>query len=276
MSDVPNKNGNFNPVHEAHSIEQVLFIVQFERPLTDEELSKAREIASVFKTIDELPAISELQSLTINMGMSAPVPIQNGFMLYKTGIDGTVEKELRIERNSVTFRTMHYSRWINIWSEAKKYFEPMLPLFSSENRIAGVSLNCLDKFVWSGDKKNFRAEALLSSSSKYLCPYLFENEDLWHNHTGAFIRVNDQTKRLININIDSLDEIQGGSPRRVVVIATVITDLLNQLGYKSFDLSAENAIAEIESKFQELHTYGNMVFGDLINRDISKRIALID
>jgi len=276
MSDVPNQNGNFNPAHEAHSIEQVLFVVQFGRPLTDEELLKVRQSTSVFKVSKELPATTELQGFTINMGMGAPMPVQNGFMLYRTGPDGTVEKELRIERNSVTFRTTHYSRWENIWNEAKKYFEPIIPLFSTNNKATGISLNVFDKFIWSGAIEKCSAEALLSRESKYLCPYLFENKDLWHSHTGAFIRVDDQTKRLININIDSLDEIQGNNPCRVVVIATVLTDLLNQPGYTPYDLEEINSMAEIESKFQELHIYGNGVFGNIINYDISKRIALID
>lgn len=275
MSDTSDQKGYFNPLHEAHSIEQVLFTVQVERPLTDEALSKARQIAAVFKTTSELPAIRELQGFTINLGVGAPMPIHNGFMLYRTGPDGAPEKELRVERNSITFRTMSYSRWANIWDEAKKYLAPVIPIFLDSNRVTGISLNIFDKFIWHGNKETCRAEYLLSSESKYICHHIFESEDLWHSHTGSFIKINDQTKRLININIDSLDESQDNDSNRIIMIATVLSDLLNQPGYQTFELDQINAVEEIQSKFHELHKFANDSFKNIINTEIGKRIALI-
>jgi uncharacterized protein (TIGR04255 family) len=277
MTDVLNQNNRFNPIHEAHAIEQVLFMVQVERPLNDDELTKVRQAALKFKTNDELPAITELQGFTISIGGGSPAPIPNGFMLYKTWTDGTVEKELRVERNSVTFRTLHYTRWIDEWGQAKKYFESIIPLFSENNRITGISLNYIDKFVWPGKIEECNANYLLRPNSNYLCPHIFNAQDLWHSHTGAFIRVDNRTKRLLNVNADFLDENQpDGSIRRIVVIATVLTDMLNQLGFEPFNLSGSNVMMEIEAKLNQLHIFSKEVFSNILNEEMSKRIALID
>lgn len=276
MSDVLSQNNCFNPIHEAHAIEQVLFVVQVDRPLNDDELTKVRQVALRFKTKDELPAITELQGFTFGIGVGSPSPIQNGFMLYRTWSDGTVEKELRVERNSITFRTLHYSRWANQKEEAKKYFEAIIPLFSENNRITGISLNYIDKFVWSGDLENCHANFLLRPESDYVCPHIFNAKDLWHSHTGAFIRVDNKTKRLLNVNADFLDENQPDGPRRIVIIATVLTDMLNQPGYEPFDMSKANVMMEIEAKLHQLHIFGKEVFSNILNEEMSKRIALID
>jgi len=275
MSEAINSKGNFEPIHNAHSIEQVLFAIQFEIPLNDTLLSKIRNIALEFKQDGSLPAINDIQGFTINMGQG-PIPSQNGFMLYKTRTDGIIEKELRVERNIVTFRTTHYSRWKDIWSEAEKYFSALIPLFCSNSKITGIGLNYFDKFVWSGSIQECRSDALFNRNSKYLCPYIFTNEDLWHVHTGAFIRVNNQTKRLININIDSFDENLNGDTRRVFVIATVITDQFNQINYDPFAFEEDQIIEGIKLKFTDLHSYGKNVLADIINYNMSKRIALIE
>jgi uncharacterized protein (TIGR04255 family) len=275
MSDVLHQNGKFDPIHGAHAIEQVFFIVQIERPLDDAEFSKVRQTALQFKIDDELPAITELQGFTISIGSGSPTPTQNGFMLFRTGTDGTVEKELRIERNSVMFRTLRYSRWKDVWAEAKKYFGPIVPLFAHNNKITGISLNTIDKFVWSGTPSQYNASYLLRSGSNYLCPHIFQVNDLWHSHTGSFIRVNDKTKRLLNINADSLDEKQFNGARRVIVIATVLTDFLNQLDYEPFNVTSEDVMEKVETQLQELHSFGNDVFRNILNDEMAKRIALV-
>jgi uncharacterized protein (TIGR04255 family) len=252
---------------------QVVFSIQFNRQIDDDELSKIRKAVLIFKNKDELPAITELQGYAF-MGSGNPVPIPNGFMLFRTGADGTVENELKVERNSITYRTLHYSRWLNVWSEAEKYFEKIVPLFSINNKINGISLNYIDKFIWSGAIEKCHPSFLLNSHSKYLCPHIFGLEDLWHSHTGAFIRVDKKTKRLLNVNIDSLDEKNDGDNlSRAIVITTVFTDFFNQPSFEPYD---ENSILEIEKKLQDLHVIGKDVLKDILNYETSKQIALID
>jgi hypothetical protein len=80
---------------------------------------------------------------------------------------------------------------------------------------------------------------------------------------------------LLNVNVDHLDEILSDDTRRVVSIITVVTDLLNQPGYVATEVTAENIVQFLDSHAKELHVFGKKVFGNVINDEMSKRIALI-
>ena len=190
--------------------------------------------------------------------------------------DGTVAHELRVERTSLTFRTTLYSRWDAVWSQASRYFNTLVPLYAEQAGLSGISVNYVDKFVWSGNLSECRPNLLLRAESKYLCPYVYKAEDFWHSHTGAFIRVDKNTKRLLNVNVDYLDESRLSETRRIVAITTVLTDQLNQPGYELCAMERESVISFIDAHLQGLHKFGKEVFSNIINDTMSKRIALIE
>lgn len=278
MSGDPNQNGHFEPIHEAHAIEQVQFVLQFDRSLNDAAFAEVCKIAEQF--VPELPARSEMQSFEVAIGVSVSVapasskPSVGGVMFRRVQPDETVESELRIERTSVTFRTTLYTRWDTVWARARKYFDAIVPKYVGQANISGISLNFVDKFVWSGDK--CRPNLLLRPASAYLCPHVYTAQDLWHSHTGAFIRADNNTKRLLNVNVALNDEARLNEVRRVVVITTVMTDLMNQPGYAPSEVAAEKATEFLGSHMKQLHLFGKEVFGNLINDEMCKRIALVD
>src|SRR5713226_6055866 len=123
MPDNQNQNGRFEPIHEAHAIEQVVFVLQIDRSLDDVNFAAVRKVAEQFKA--ELPGYAEIQSFAMAIGAPGPVaPIPTsptvGSVFSRTRPDGTVESELRVERASVTFRTSLYTRWDAVWTQARK------------------------------------------------------------------------------------------------------------------------------------------------------------
>lgn len=278
MSAVLKKTGYFEPIHAAHAIEQVVFVLQFDTPLSEEVFAQVQASAKQFETEADLPRLMKRAGISISFspaGQSAPVPSQkSGFMLRRMRADGSIEKELRVEPDSIAFMTSLYTRWDAIWMQAKNYFEKLAPIYAANSRIAGIGLNYVDKFIWAGDKAECRATALLRADSKYLCPQIFEAQDFWHSHTGAFIRADDQTKRLLNVNVDHLEENRADEMRRVVSVITVLTDMLNQPDYAPVEVSAENIDQFLDKHAKGLHLFGKDVLGNIINDEMSKRIAL--
>lgn len=278
MSD--NKSeGHFNPLHAAHAIEQVVFVVQMATPLSPNDFLEVRSSAEQFK--NELPGRAEIQGFAFAIGGPGPKgPIPSGpsigSVFHRVAPDGSVESELRIEHASVTFRISAYTRWEAVWKGVRKYFDVLLPKYVAQSKISAISMSYIDKFVWIGDAAECRPELVLRKESKYLCPTIFDSRDLWHSHTGAFLRTDEHTKRLLNINVDCLDEAVPDGPRRVISIGTVLTDLLNQPGYKATEIASENANEFIDLHMQQLHNFGKTTFGDVINDNMGKRIALID
>lgn len=63
--------------------------------------------------------------------------------------------------------------------------------------------------------------------------------------------------------------------RRVVAITTVLTDLMNQPGYNSPEAVAKDPLDFLDAHMQDMHVFGKKIFGNIINDEMSKRIALI-
>jgi uncharacterized protein (TIGR04255 family) len=269
--------GHFEPIHAAHAIEQVAFILQMEQPLAHESFSQICEIAKQFKTEADMPGQPEFKTLAFAFGPAMPQhsPPPSPLVLNRMAADGTPEKELRVDVNSISFTTFRYTRWEEAWSQARRYFEALVPTYIENTKIAAMGLNYIDKFKWVGELPECKTNILMRSGSKYLCPHIFEADDFWHSYTGAFIRADKSTKRLLNVNVDYLDEIRPDNIRRVVAITTVLTDLMNQPGYDPFEVNAKDAINFLDARMQNLHVFGKEVFGDIISDEMSKRIALI-
>ncbi len=275
MSNEINPKGYFEPIHAAHAIEQVAFMLRMEPPLNEASFSQVCEIAKQFKTESDMPGQPEFRTLAFGFGPSIPQQLPKPFVLNRIAADGTPEKELRIESNSISFTTFRYTRWDAVWAQARRYFETMIPTYAENTKIAAVGLNYIDKFKWVGELSECKTNLLMQSGSKYVCPHIFEVDDFWHSYTGAFIRTDKNTKRLLNVNVDYLDEVLPDDVRRVVAITTVLTDLMNQSGYEPTELNAQNANNFLDDRMQKLHVFGKKVFGNIINDDMSKRIALI-
>lgn len=281
MTNAVNQTANFEPIHAAHAIEQVAFVVQFDRPFNDAIFSEIREISKRFEA--DLPGKMEIQSMSFAIG-AQPVlqsPQQHaptGLILRRTAPDGSVEAELRIEQRSLTFLTTRYTRWDEIWSQATVYFNVLLPLYITQAgaRLLAVSLNYIDKFAWNGNLANCTPNSLLRPESKYICKHIFETKDFWHSHTGSFIRVNNFTKRLLNINVDYIDELVRDGTRRVIGITTVLTDQFNQAGYDEYVADQDASIAMINNRMQDMHIFGKSVLTDLITYQMCQRIALVE
>jgi hypothetical protein len=207
MPDDRSRDGHFEPIHEAHAIEQVSFVFQIDRPLDDATFSEVRAVIDQFQS--ELPGRVELQGFALTIGAPRPGgPVPSGpiagTMLRRTAPDGTIESELRVERESAIFRTTLYTRWDAVWACGRKYFEAVLQKYVAKASVSGIGLTYVDKFAWVGKAAECRQSLLLRPASKYLCPHIYAAQDLWHSHTGAFLRVDNATKRLL-MRLDAQD-----------------------------------------------------------------------
>lgn len=278
MAATLEKPGQWEPLHQAHAIEQVTCVVNFAREISDDEMIEIGNLGKQFK--EELPGAHQLQLVNLTIGNVAPAwatgraPAPAGYMFQRMGRDGSVESEVRCDRNSLNFRSSHYTRWADIWGRAKKYFDAFIPIYS-KGSIFSLSLTFVDKFVWTGTPESAKVMQLLRVSSPYLSPQVYEREDLWHSHTGAFVRPDSGTKRLINLNVDCIDQILAAAavPKRVVMVTSALSDMLGQDGVPA-PLPPSDCSAFIDSRMQEFHALDKNILGDIINDAMSQRIAL--
>ena len=268
--------GRFEPIHDAHAIEQVALVLQTARPLDDAQIAGASEAAERFKS--ELPGVAQIQQFSFGFGTigalpRVPVPFA-GRVLTKTRPDGVIESELRLERGAITFRTTAYTRWDAIWAQARRYFETLLPFYVPASEIGAVALNYVDKFYWDGDVTEMRPKALLRPGSPYVCPHVYDARDLWHSHMGSFEAIDEVAKRLLNINLDCNDENQP-QKRRVVSVTTVLTDMLGQPGYVAPEL-ANSGVEFFCERAERLHSGSKSTLAAILDDQMCRRIGLKD
>jgi uncharacterized protein (TIGR04255 family) len=276
MNSTPEAPGKFEPIHDAHAIEQVQIAINFAAPLDETTFGQVRQAMAAYK--DELPGGTEFQGMpfgqnAIFFGMN-PVVIAKGFVMQRMAPNGAIEAEVRIDGGAITFRTTRYSRWNAVWAQFAKYLQSIIGLYAGTSPLMTTSLSFVDKFIWVGENGACRPQLLLRPNSRYLCPYVYDSPDLWHSHTGAFLPVDEFTKRLLNVNVDYLDEQMVELPRRIVNISTVLTDMLNQPGFSPQSFAAEDLFGKLQDRIAQLHAQSKHFFGEVISDEMCKRIAL--
>lgn len=263
----------FEPVHSAHAIEQVAFTIQLAQPIEDAQLDAA-DLA--LQGIPSLPKRQQFRTVMVALSPISTPPVDGavGYLFQRFRADGSVEAEVRMDRNSVTFRTAFYTRWAQVWAEARSYLLKTFPMYLQSTRLAAIGLTYVDKFIWVGAPQEARAAALLRLDCPYVPAHIFRAEDFWHSHTGAFIKADAHTKRLMNVNVDCLDQPQGtGATARTVSITTVINDMFNQSGYDPLG-EVPDPIAFVEDHLEALHAFDKSIIAAMLTPQMSRRIAL--
>ena len=151
-----------------------------------------------------------------------------------------------------------------------------MPHYFANTHFVGASLNYIDKFVWNGAIEDCNPKLLMQEGSQYLCNHIFGTRELWHSHTGVFIRVDEYSRRLLNVNINYLDELSPDDQKRVIVITTSITDQFNQQNYKPYLSSDDNEsnIGLVRDHMRDMHNFNKSVLRQLITEQMCKRISL--
>lgn len=280
MNSQSSISGKFEPIHDAHAIEQVIIAINFQNPITEESMKEVRRAMDIFKNDDDLPGYSELQRLlSFGPGIINNLHSQgttNGFVMYRAAPNGAVIDELTIAPESISFRTTAYTRWNDVWGKFSRFLKAIVEIYFSKSAAMQISLNTIDKFKWVGEVTTSNPSLLLRANSRYVCPHIYDQKDLWHSHTGVFLRIDDFTKRLLNINIDCLDDLAAGNASRVIAISTALTDFLNQPGYKPHSTPLNEAFNSLYTRITALHNMSKKCFADVISDEMCARIALVN
>lgn len=260
---------SFVPVHAAHAIEQSMFVLQFANPISDDLYKEIVVLADKF--MNELPGKRELQQAILT---NIP-PSPNAVAYAKYNDAGLIENELQIHKSAIFFTTRQYSRWTEIWTQASKYFAELVPFYSSQAKLSNLGLSYTDKFICENEIQ-VNPKSFLKTDSKFITSHIFETDQLWHSHTGVFEKADESTKRLININLDYLDERHINNNRFSVVVTTTINDQFDQPSYKPLNITSESTMDFISEHMANIHDAGKIILSEIINADMAKQIALTD
>lgn len=199
---------DMKPLHPSHSINEVIFALQFGANFPESSLRAVGDTHERLK--DELPKREDLTALGLeikNNQIVQPRPLGQSlsgvrFSHYRS--DGTADWLVRVEHNFVAVSCLAYDRWKKVWPRAEQYLHLLAPMLASPTcPVTGVGLQYVDRFIFSGEPETYSAANLFRHECSLLPPSIYSKGPLWHVHQGCFDQRNDDFRILNKLNINA-------------------------------------------------------------------------
>lgn len=263
---------NILPCNDKNSIDKVAFILTFLEPINDSMINQAINLHQTNRKIfDELPRMQLQNTLTLQVGEQVQFtpnsPLALGGVIFdKVLPDGKSEWFINISNGSIIIGNGKYTRWDNIWEQAKNYILAFSSIFQGLT-LASVSIEYVDIFTINTPTGNQWKNELFNQNSKLLPKSIWELDDFWHVHQGHFI--NKTYKILNNINVNYSREDFGQQYK--VVLSTQHRAILNSPITLSED---DTLVKEVEIYMQANHLLNKEVLCDLLSTDMCDKLNL--
>lgn len=266
---------NLFPFGGNNAIQNVVFVVEWAKPLDDPELNAVRGVHTDPKNTDfrkALPNLGDQKAMMISIddrvGSSVAKNVTDGVNFVRPSAShvGGVAKALNISRQNCLAVISEYSRWSSVWTEVNNWFSLVLPHILPGRPVTTFGLQYTDLFQWKADPTLLEVKEVLSEKSKFLSPNIFEVRNLWHSHHGYLDRRESPTPHVLleNINVSMLEN---GGQRSIQVITSHRATLTAPLW--------GNSVSEGLMQFMpDLHERNKVIMKDLLMPDVQAMIKL--
>jgi uncharacterized protein (TIGR04255 family) len=266
----------FRPLGERHAIQEVVFILNFVRPIDALEMERFSGSHDLWKA--ELPKSVRPEIFQVFLGPGGPNAISpppppasiapSIFQSFRR--DGALEWQMQANQNWLAVNCLSYSRWDAVSKQSLGLLERGIAAFQSEGlQIVSVTLQYIDTFVWEGIFSDYDTGGLINPNSRLLPKEFNPHGPAWHYHSGAFdlAEAKSSGRRLMRrIHIDSQVEGPTSVTRMDISLSS---DFLDDLGGLKFI-----AISQINSEMQWLHGENKKILSEILSKDMQKRISL--
>lgn len=178
----------------GHAVVQATFGVELASPAA---AATVRELLALHSKLrDRFPRKRETKGRMIGIPSDAfeaeefrpdvGEPTLTGFTLDSLYSDGRVERSITLDGRRLSVTRADYEGWGKTWGEVRDVFVLMFPILLERSSVAGFHLQYQDRFVWEGEREDFRSDMIFRRESKLLVPNIFEVQDLWHSYHGYF------------------------------------------------------------------------------------------
>ena len=279
------QNMPFRPINSAHAIVEctvfVEFVPVFSRAVRDRFVNN---LASQLQ--NDLPKtnVQKVLETAINIQDGQPSGTLkeelNGIELQRIKPDGALEWMLRTTENIISVHCLDYTRWDDIWLEAKKYLQlAFRQVRGSENFVNSIGIKYIDRFVYDGINEEYRVSDLFSEETDLISRRLFSPNPLWHSHTGWFEDLVEIDSSCLNqLNIDATYANFSGLRKPVVtvehnVILKTSSNSDSISSYLDYEGEDENN-TKLDQIMHALHMVNKKVLSSLLNSEMKERINL--
>lgn len=203
---------DYLPFLEKHSIQEAQISLLFIGSFDQHTIELARGFAQT-ELSGELPRVAEGRGVAFQVDITDPAePAMPqtmpsgvvGFRLARVKGDGQIARVLQLENNLLSVSFMDYESWETTGEDALKYLRSVLiSLPLEQNPVVALSLRFIDRYTYSGDPGDARADKLFVRGNPYITPHTFDAGPMWHCNTGWFDDTAHDDRVLHNLNVTS-------------------------------------------------------------------------
>ena len=203
-----------------------------------------------------------------------------GFSFDYVNPDGNVKQAILCVDQTLRVVQTDCSDLNQIWEKAYEEIAMVLPVLGQD--VTNLVFERLDRFVWDGERSEFRAENLFRSETRWLTPNVFDARDIWHSHHGFFeYRKEPHPHRLLHV-VEVATEDRPTEPAMTLVAdvkqSLNITNGMHAPGERNRTMSTEELLRPecrlLHDYFSDLMKRTETVLMDLVNEDVYREIEL--
>lgn len=202
------------PLKSKNAIDEIAFIVLFEKELDDKTLFSLLELQNEFaSTLPSFDIVKVVKMHVDHQNPQMPVTKPGGILCSKPSEfqKDRVEWSVRVESNKILVACSEFDSWERIWPIAKEYLFTTVRKFNLlKNPVKEVVFNCVDKFIYQGDPEGYQVSDVFNLASRFLTKNVIDlNSPSWHIHQGWFLFPSSGTIQALhnlNINVFTPDE----------------------------------------------------------------------
>jgi len=279
---ITEETNGWRPIHDNHAIDNMAVAVKFPQPIPVPLFKKALRCAETVASDQGLHNRHVLKQVQVEIGQDGqPMPgvvAPQGLVFNSVAPSGEEQatgaseiEQLICQQSGITYRTWQYVSWQWQLQRFALLLKPILDVLEGNVAWASVRMEYLDRFQFLGEPIQSSVQELLQDRSKWLAPHIFGGAELWHCHTGCYLRPESRARRLLQIYVDALDQPRSKddqSMARWVNIITAREDFWNE----DIDLSFRYEL--FEDVLNKIHLELKGVLEEIITDKYAKRIYL--
>ena len=256
--------------HQTHNaIVRVSFVCEFAQPFG--EGLRAFEAAHP-KFREDFPKLNLGQGFNIQLGAGgAPVhvPALAAVEYQDYDRDGQLKRSFQAQQVVLVFVHNRYTRWADIWSEARRILAAGLEIIPHA-QLQAFGLEYVDRFTAPVAEGRPDVTRLFRRETQYLVPRIFDFPGIWHSHHGSLqedIPDPQRHSKNDNINVDLIRE-QLPSPQFAINMVLRHRRVLAQA------VMASASVSHLDVFMDEMHKTDKMMLGDMLTAEAAHEINL--
>lgn len=267
------------PVREKNAIDQIAFVILFEKELDNKTLAKLMSLEDELSSdLPHFEVPNTVQLFVDPQNMRMPLSKPGGVICSKkSAVDpNRLEWSVNAEVNNIVVTCSEYTNWKEIKKKALNFLFTTSKKFNlKDNPIIEIVYECVDKFIFDGSQNEYRVDEVFNLHAAYLTPHVVNsNPYAWHVHQGWFSEHQDMVA-LHNLNLNSHKQ-NGQSSHETVISHLVKIRKKNgtKINDKHMLVGNSQEVGYLEKAMEVSHDLNKKILLNLLNERMLKAIGI--